>query len=174
MGREDTTSRRMIREFCAIYQLDAKVLLNRSELLLESYRKICFARCLDDEEYEDEEMEEKKPIDVVLFLENLDPTMSQVEFVNEIQDLADKNWIVEMVESAMVKLHKTPVSGELYFELINKRYIIQLPYTEPEMLERLNLGRARYYDRRWEALVMFGLCFWGSVLPKMKKMLEIS
>ena len=99
MGREDTTSRRMIREFCAIYQLDAKVLLSRSELLLESYRKICFARCLDDEEYEDEDgdMDEtvERPVEdeTVAFgvSEDLDRDIQQPQAITGVRVIAVGN-----------------------------------------------------------------------------------
>ena len=127
-----------------------------------------------NEEYFEETFEEKKPIDVILFLENLDPSMNKTEFVRSVKEGTDKNWLIEMVEQAMTKVHKTPIEGDLYFDLLSKRYIIKSPYSEMEILEELSLSRARYYDKRWEALVMFGVCFWGGVLPNMKKTLMAS
>ena len=163
MSREKTSSRMMVRNYCKVYQMDAETLLGRAELLLRSYRHIF-----------EETFEEKKPIDVILFLENLDPSMNKTEFVRSVKEGTDKNWLIEMVEQAMTKVHKTPIEGDLYFDLLSKRYIIKSPYSEMEILEELSLSRARYYDKRWEALVMFGVCFWGGVLPNMKKTLMAS
>ncbi len=174
MSREKTSSRMMVRNYCKVYQMDAETLLGRAELLHRSYRHICFTGCLDNEEYFEETFEEKKPIDVILFLENLDPSMNKTEFVRSVKEGTDKNWLIEMVEQAMTKVHKTPIEGDLYFDLLSKRYIIKSPYSEMEILEELSLSRARYYDKRWEALVMFGVCFWGGVLPNMKKTLMAS
>ncbi len=174
MGREETASRKRVRDFCFMYQMDAQTLLDRATLLLSSYRNICYTSCLDNEECTDSVFEEKKPIDIVLFLEELDPHMDQTVFIRTVRERTDKNWIIEMVESALAKVNKMPNDGELYFEILNKRYVIQIPYNEPEMLEMLNISRARYYDKRWEAMVIFGLCFWGSVIPQTKKMLTAS
>ena len=49
MGREETASRKRVRDFCFMYQMDAQTLLDRATLLLSSYRNICYTSCLDNE-----------------------------------------------------------------------------------------------------------------------------
>ena len=44
--------------------------------------------------------------------------------------------------------------------------------TESEMLEMLNLERSRYYDKKKEAIMVFGLALWGAELPKVKEFLQ--
>ena len=45
-------------------------------------------------------------------------------------------------------------------------------YTEPELLETLRMERSTYYDRKKEAIKIFGLSLWGSALPQIKQALE--
>jgi hypothetical protein len=42
------------------------------------------------------------------------------------------------------------------------------------MLEILNLERSRYYDRKKEAIMIFGLSLWGDAIPKLKVFLDES
>ncbi len=170
MGREDTFARDTIHDLCYAYCMDEKTLFKRADMLLNSYRRICFATYLDDEE--EETLFEKSPLDLILFLEEVDPSMNSKDFVRAVRERANRKWIIEMVDSALTKVQETPLYGAQYFDLLNKRYIIQVNYTEPDLLVALHLERSRYYDKRWEAVVMFGLCFWGSVIPRMKKTLS--
>ena len=36
----------------------------------------------------------------------------------------------------------------------------------------LKLERSRYYDKQKEAILVFGLAFWGTAIPKYKKFIE--
>ena len=45
-------------------------------------------------------------------------------------------------------------------------------YRESEMLEVLNMERSTYYDRKKEAILLFGLSLWGTAIPKLKDFLE--
>lgn len=38
------------------------------------------------------------------------------------------------------------------------------------MLECMDLERSTYYDRKKEAVLLFGLSLWGNVIPMMKQM----
>ena len=40
------------------------------------------------------------------------------------------------------------------------------------MLDILSLERSTYYDRKKEAILVFGLAMWGTVLPKLALMLQ--
>lgn len=40
------------------------------------------------------------------------------------------------------------------------------------MLEVLNMERSSYYDRKKEAILLFGLSLWGTAIPKLKDFLE--
>ena len=40
------------------------------------------------------------------------------------------------------------------------------------MLEVLNMERSTCYDRKKEAILLFGLSLWGTAIPKLKDFLE--
>ena len=41
-----------------------------------------------------------------------------------------------------------------------------------ELVEVLNMERSTYYDRKKEAILLFGLSLWGTAIPKLKDFLE--
>lgn len=65
-----------------------------------------------------------------------------------------------------------PDKGALYCEIISKAYLNRFKYRESEMLEVLNMERSTYYDRKKEAILLFGLSLWGTAIPKLKDFLE--
>ena len=40
------------------------------------------------------------------------------------------------------------------------------------MLEILDMERSSYYDRKKEAILLFGLSLWGTAIPKLKDFLD--
>lgn len=59
----------------------------------------------------------------------------------------------------------------MYFEILSKCYLSKFKYTESEMLELLNMERSRFYDRKKESIMLFGISLWGSAIPKLKTFL---
>ena len=45
-------------------------------------------------------------------------------------------------------------------------------YKETELLELLNIERSTFYDRKKEAILLFGLSLWETSIPKLKQFLE--
>ena len=169
MGRDETIARETIHDLCYSYKLDEEKLYKRAFLLLDSYRKLCFKCYLDHDEVDDSIYEDSDPMKAILYLEKLKANMNRGDCVRAIRDRVEKNWIVELVDSAMIKVQEFPQHGKLYLDLINKRFLVQVKYPEEDIYHALCLGRSRYYDRRWEAVMVFGICLWGSVLPNMKR-----
>ena len=79
---------------------------------------------------------------------------------------------IELVDMAMLKIREYPDKGALYCEIISKAYLNRFKYRESEMLEVLNMERSTYYDRKKEAILLFGLSLWGTAIPKLKDFLE--
>jgi hypothetical protein len=80
--------------------------------------------------------------------------------------------MVELVDTAMLKVRDFPYNGELYFEILSKCYLNRFKYTETELLELLQLERSSYYDRKKEAIMVFGLAMWGGAIPQLKTFLS--
>ncbi len=69
----------------------------------------------------------------------------------------------------MVKTKEFPHGGDTFFEIISKCYLTRWKYTEKEMLEILNMDRSRFYDKKKEAIMIFGICLFGNAIPKFRK-----
>lgn len=80
--------------------------------------------------------------------------------------------MMEMVEGAMARVYEFPDGGGLFFEILNKAFLWRNKCKESEMLEMLNMERSRQYDRKKEAIMVFGLALWGAELPKVKEFLQ--
>ena len=93
-------------------------------------------------------------------------------FEERIRSLFETKWIIELVDMAMLKIREYPDKGALYCEIISKAYLNRFKYRESEMLEVLNMERSTYYDRKKEAILLFGLSLWGTAIPKLKDFLE--
>lgn len=72
----------------------------------------------------------------------------------------------------MSRVYEFPDGGNLFYDILNKAYLWKNKCTESEMLEMLNLERSRYYDKKNEAIMVFGLALWGAELPKVKEFLQ--
>lgn len=58
------------------------------------------------------------------------------------------------------------------FEIISKCYLSRWKYTEDEMINLLNMERSRFYDRKKEAVMIFGIALWGTAIPQYREQLS--
>ena len=159
---------------CVMQHLDEQNLYERSKLLLSIYRNVCWTACdraamlREEAEYcYGRELEAG-----LLYLNDFAPTVEREKFEETVKSLFQTKWLVELVDSAMVKMRDFPYSPQLYFDIVFKCYLSRFRYTEPELLETLRMERSTYYDRKKEAIKIFGLSLWGSALPQIKQALE--
>ena len=108
----------------------------------------------------------------LIYLENFAPDEARERFEERIRSLFETKWIIELVDMAMLKIREYPDKGALYCEIISKAFLNRFKYRESEMLEVLNMERSTYYDRKKEAILLFGLSLWGTAIPKLKDFLE--
>ena len=173
MCRRKSIAMQSIEAMCASENMDAVQLQAKSKLLLGSYRRVCWATlgsfqlagednyCLCDEDIEN----------ALDYLYSYSPTEARPSFERNLKKLFDSRWMMELVESAMIQVKEFPGAGEEYFQILSKFYLNKYKYCESELLEELNMERSRYYDRKREATLVFGLALWGTVLPKIKMVL---
>ncbi len=72
----------------------------------------------------------------------------------------------------MLRVKEFPYGGEQYFEILSKCYLTKWRYSESDMLGILNMERSRFYDRKKEAIYVFGLSLWGGAIPQLKTFLQ--
>ena len=88
---------------------------------------------------------------------------------DHLKSIAETRDLVILVDKALCRLKTYPGQGELYFNIINRKYIIKYEYTDHELLESLDIERTTYYKRKKEAVNLLGTILWGYVIPEMRK-----
>lgn len=91
-------------------------------------------------------------------------------FEERICSLFETKWLIEIVDSIMLRVRDYPCKGDLYCEILSKYYLNRFKYREFELLELLDMERSSFYDRKKEAIMLFGLSLCGSSLPKLNKL----
>ena len=174
MGRTQSTALSYIQAMCGAHKLDCTKLLTQSKFLLNCYRRVCWdatGRCepFDDDLrcYRDGNL-----LGALDYLIQFDPEAGSEAFENTIRSLFETRWMIDLVDNAMVRVKEFPDQGDTYFEIISKCYLTRFKYSEREILDIVNLERSRYYDRKKEAMMVFGISLWGKEIPKLKRVLE--
>ena len=135
MGRKNSLAKNSIQMLCVMQHLDEQNLYERSKLLLSIYRNVCWTACdraamlREETEYcYGRELEEG-----LLYLNDFAPTVEREKFEETVKSLFQTKWLVELVDSAMVKMRDFPYSPQLYFDIVFKCYLSRFRYTEPEL-----------------------------------------
>ena len=163
-----------IEDMCASLNMNTDELAGKSKLLLDSYRRVCWAslgacRVENDDGYCicDEDITH-----ALEYLNSYSSSESKIAFERKLRTLFDSRWMVELVDDTMVQVREFPDLGDTYFDIISKFYLSKFKLRETELLDLLKLERSCYYDRKKEAVLAFGLALWGTVLPKLINIVE--
>lgn len=173
LSRRNTSAWNTICSLCEMDNIDGKQMYEKAKMLLGIYRKVCWST-IGRADAVAEEICYYCGSDLdgaLLYLEEFAPEKEKEQFECRIKTLFETRWMVGLVDSAMLKVHDFPENGQLYHEIISKCFLTKFRYTENELLEILNLERSRFYDRKKEAIMVFGLSLWGSSIPKLKAFL---
>ena len=175
MGRSQSTALSFIRVMCGANNMDCTTLHARAKLLLTCYRRVCWDATGQCEPFDDEDQEyyrDSNLINALEYLSNFDPASENENFENTIRTLFETRWMIGLIDNAMLRVKEFPDQGEIYFDILSKCYLTRFKYNEKEILDLVNLERSRYYDRKKEAILVFGISLWGKEIPKLKHFLE--
>ncbi len=172
MARRESSAWNGIHAVCHAQKIDEVQLFERSKLLLLSYRRICWGYHREYEEaYSSKSHNGDQLIKALDYLQCLEPAKEKYRFEAQIRLLFDTKWVTALVEQAMLEVKKYPIFGEHYFEILAKSYIDRFKYSESELLEALQIERSCYYDRKKEAIMVFGIALWGNELKRFQHIL---
>lgn len=170
MSHKNTQTLNSIRRLCRMQKLDEQTLYARSKLVLTIYRDVCWQTAGRAGQVREELICYcgNQLDDALVYLETFAPDEAREQFEERIRTLFETRWMIELVESTMVRVKDFPGNGSLYFDILSKCYLTYFKYRETELLEILNMERSTFYDRKKEAILLFGLSLWGSALPELK------
>lgn len=155
-----------LREDYASLGLDIENTCKKTDMLLKIYRKvnwstqesfddlneITYASCMSSSEY-------------LCYLLTFAPDKELDVFESRAVSSMQTRVLVELIERAAVKLKDYPDNGEVYYSIIDLKYLGYFRYTEGEILEQLNLERSNFYRKRKEAKMLMGYVLFGLIMP---------
>lgn len=174
MSKKETQSMESIKRICRLQKIDERRLYERARTLLSVYRNVCWSAAMRSGQVRDEiacyysgDLEA-----ALIYLETFASEEKKELFEERIGSLFETKWLVDLVDTAMLRVKEYPGNGDLYFEILSKCYLNRFRYTESELLELLKMERSCFYDRKKEAVLVFGLSLWGGALPRLKQFVE--
>ena len=174
MSRKNSGAWTAIHSMCRMQELDEDDLYARSKMILNIYKGVCWstigrADCVAEDIccYCGTDLD-----GALIFLETFAPDVERERFESRVKSLFETRWMIELIDSAMMRVKEFPYGGDEYYEILSKCYLCRSRYTERDMLDILNMERSRFYDRKKEAIYVFGLSLWGGAIPKLKEFLK--
>ncbi len=150
--------------------LDEEQVYHKAKLLLDIYRDVVW-KTVQEVNFVREVCESycSQNLNVALtYLEDFAPTEQKETFINRISCIFETSWIIELIDTALLKIYEYHTNGKLYHEILSKCYVNSVAMNEQELLECLSMERTSFYMRKKEAIKLFGIALWGYALPKYK------
>ncbi len=172
MARRQSSVWNSIRAMCAMQEMDEDYLYKKAKLLLSCYRNACWVTyrrtgAPEDASYYINNPNLKLMID---YLKAYLPEEKKSVFEAKLSQLQDSRLLVELVEETLMRVREFPDYGEQYHEILSKGFLVRVKYTEAELLDALSMERSRYYDRKKEAIMVFGVVLWGTEIPRLEEL----
>lgn len=167
--RKETTTMRSISRVCNGMKWPKDDILRKAKILLQIYRDVVWAV---SEEARDLQASAccsfGQELSLALtYLNEFAPLEQRQEFEAKVTCLFETKWMIDLVDNAMVKVYNYHTNGKLYHEIIAKSYLTAFKYTEIELLETFCMDRSTFYDKKKEAVMLFGIAMWGYAIPEM-------
>ena len=150
-------------------------ILHQAKLLLKLYRNVVWSieNHLQDLEVTAHDFGSRRIQDLIDYLAfDFEGDLDTDKVGDHLQSIAETRDLILLVDKAMIRLQSYPLWGELYFDLLNRKYIIRYAYSDQDLMETMNLTRATYYRRKNEAIHLLGHILWGYILPEMQSAIQ--
>jgi hypothetical protein len=144
-------------------------MLHQSKLLLVMYRRVVWGveHSLYDLEVTAEEFGSRRIQQLIDFLAfDFEREIDEDKIESHLNSIAATQDLILLIDRALLRLREYPELGEVYFDLLNKKYIIKYGYSDQELMESLDLTRSTFYRYKRYATHLLGVILWGYVLPE--------
>lgn len=165
--RTESKTMKFIKVQCHILGFNLKSLYEQAKTLLLFYHQVIWA-------IKNRAMDLRKEITgtygmelntALLYLSDLAPTATCSCFEIQVNHLFESKWLIELADIALSLVNEYPIFGDEYTRLLQLRFMDATPRTDNQVAEILTLERSTYYERKKEAILLFGISLWGYVLP---------
>jgi hypothetical protein len=169
---KETAALRKHKAKIASLGMDSDAVFHKSKLLLAVYRDVTWAISEQLEEIRDHAYETGgHNLDAGFrYLADFAPDVEADRFAERVCCVCETRMYIDLIDRALVRMKAYPVYGNVYYEILDKQYISRFPLTEPELSEALRIERSVFYDRKKEALHLFGVCLFGYTLPELRRL----
>jgi len=143
-------------------------LYHQTKLLLELYRKVVWSveNSLYDLESTATDFGSQRIQDLLNYLDlDFEGEVDKGKIEDHLKSIAKSRDLVFLIDQAMMKLNDYPNGGELFFNIINRKFILKDLYSDTDLMDSLDLERTTFYKRKKEAINMLGTILWGYVIP---------
>ena len=170
LSREKTEAWNSIHKMCEINAFEEKELEEKAKAVLGIYRIVCWSAAERANRLSDDiDMEYSSDLSrALVYLEEFAPEETRQKLESNVRALFETKWLVDLVDTAMLQVKEFPAGGDEYFEILNKCFLTKWSYTPEEIQELTSMGRSRFYDKRKEAIMIFGIALWGTAIPRFK------
>jgi len=170
MQEISTAVESIVRNIKTFKEYDEHIYHN-AHLLLHIYSDVVWQA---KENFDDLEMECLRAYNQSVFsaldvLSDFTPDCEIEYFSNQMNSMEITKAMVNIINDALLKVKLYPRKGELYFDIINKCYLVKYKYSENELLDSLQISRTSFYRHKKSAVNLFGVTLWGFILPSLKK-----
>jgi len=143
-------------------------LYHQTKLLLELYLKVVWSveNSLYDLESTATDFGSQRIQDLLNYLDlDFEGEVDKGKIEDHLKSIAKSKDLVFLIDQAMMKLNDYPNGGELFFNIINRKFILKDLYSDTDLMDSLDLERTTFYKRKKEAINMLGTILWGYVIP---------
>jgi hypothetical protein len=126
----------------------------KTKKILEIYRFVVWSlkERLENMENVAIEMGSKDLGQLLDYLSDYDNSINKRRLEERVVSIFNTKWLIEVVDRSLVKLKSYPDKGEMYFEILVKKYIVEKRLSELELCEIAHCGRTTYFKRLSEAI----------------------
>lgn len=93
----------------------------------------------------------------LLYLSDLAPLKERQDYEQRILRMFENQTLLGILEKALAAIQSYPHNGELYYTILDDYYIDKQQHSDEVIFTKLHLERTVYYQRKREAVLLFGL-----------------
>ena len=161
-----TGSMQKIKDLCCSLHLEQNKVRTKAGLLIKAYPEIMWAN--NHNETGDGTTRantcEKKLGIAMRYIADFEPIEGKRRFQEKIIMLFEIKWLTELISSAMKHIENFPVNGVVYYKILTNLFSDD-PCSDLVCQKNVRLEKTAFYERKREAILLFGIELWGIVIP---------